>query len=100
MNPVPHDMYGHQAWADAEHWRAIGAHEAARDDQVIRNRLHHIHLVQRIFRWVVGDRKAELPLTRPDDFESFDDLMTYARSYHEEMQRFLDSMSESRLTET
>lgn len=100
MNPILLDMYGHQAWADAEHWRTIGAHETAREDQAIRNRLHHIHLVQRVFRWVVGDRKAEFALTTPADFKSFDELMTYARSYHEEMRRFLDSMSESRLTET
>jgi hypothetical protein len=26
MNSLLLDLYGHQAWADAEHWRAIGAH--------------------------------------------------------------------------
>src|SRR5262245_11071784 len=41
MNPLLTDLYGHQAWADAQHWRAIGAHRPARDDRAIRRRLHH-----------------------------------------------------------
>jgi hypothetical protein len=27
------DLYSHQAWADAEHWRALGAHQPARNDE-------------------------------------------------------------------
>ena len=41
-----HDLYRHQAWADAEHWRSIAGFDKGRDDDVIRKRLHHIHLVQ------------------------------------------------------
>ena len=54
MDQLLRDLYGHQAWADAEHWRAIEAHPAARDDQAIRRRLYHLHSVQRGFMWVVG----------------------------------------------
>jgi hypothetical protein len=56
------DLFNHQTWADAEHWRAIGAHPAARADQTIRKRLHHLHFVQHAFLWTVGDRK-DPPLT-------------------------------------
>jgi uncharacterized damage-inducible protein DinB len=93
------DLYGHQAWADAEHWRAFGAHQPARDDHVIRNRLHHIHLVQRAFLWLVGDQRTEFAMTRPDDFKSFDDLNAYARTYHGEVQRFMESITDARLSE-
>jgi uncharacterized damage-inducible protein DinB len=93
------DLYGHQAWADAEHWRAIGAHQPARDDQVIRNRIHHIHVVQRAFLWVVGDRRTPFAMTQPADFKSFDDLNAYARTYHDEMQRFMESITDARLSE-
>src|SRR5438876_7091463 len=53
MHRLLRDLYGHQAWTDAEHYRAIEAHPPARDDRAIRERLHHIHLVQRAFLWAV-----------------------------------------------
>ena len=42
----------HQAWADAEHWRAIETHAPAARDSAIGIRLHHIHMVQRVFMGV------------------------------------------------
>ena len=48
MNPLLRDLFGHQFWADVTLWTAIGAHAPAREDKVIRERLHHIHLVQRV----------------------------------------------------
>lgn len=98
-NPLLRDLYGHQAWADAEHWRAIGAHQPARDDSVIRNRLHHIHFVQHAFLWTVGDRATTFAMTKPDNFQSFEDLKAYARAFHEEVRRFLDGVSDARLAE-
>ncbi len=99
MNPLLRDFYGHQVWADAEHWRAIEAHPAARDDEAITKRLHHIHLVQRVFRWAVGDRQAPFVLTKPEDFRSLADLKSYAREYHEEMPGFLEAFTKARLDE-
>ena len=100
MNPLLRDFYGHQVWADAEHWRAIEAHPTARDDEAMTKRLHHIHLVQRGFRWAVGDRQAPFVMTRSEDFISLADLKSYGREYHEEMTGFMESISEARLTET
>src|SRR6266487_219241 len=70
MNSLLRDLYGHQIWADAEHWRAIGAHTAACDDKAIRDRLHHITIVQRAFLWAVGDRQDQFAFTTPDDRKS------------------------------
>jgi uncharacterized damage-inducible protein DinB len=100
MNPLLRDSYDHQAWADAEHWRAIEAHPAARDDEAIRKRLHHIHLVQRVFRWAVGDRQAPWPLTNAVDFAELADLKAYARAYHDAMAQFMAAVSDARLAET
>jgi uncharacterized damage-inducible protein DinB len=97
MGPLLADLYGHQAWADAQHWRAIGAHQPARDDQAIRVRLHHIHIVQRAFLWMVGDRKADFVMTKPEDFASFEELKSYARSYHDEVWQLMAGMSDERL---
>jgi uncharacterized damage-inducible protein DinB len=99
MNSLLLDLYGHQVWADAEHWRVIGAHPPARDDRTIRNRLHHIHFVQHAFLWMVGDRSAQFLMTKPDDFASFEALKTYARAYHDGIRRFIDAVSDRQLAE-
>ena len=99
MNPLLHDFYGHQVWADAEHWRAVEAHPPAAQDAAIRNRLHHIHIVQRAFLWAVGDRAEGLALTKADDFASLPALRRYAREYHDEVARVLESVTDSRLAE-
>ena len=99
MNPLLNDLYGHQAWADAEHWRAIGRHEPAREDPAIRARLHHIHLVQRVFRWAVGDRSTPFELSKPEDFPSFGQLRAYGREYHDEMLGFAATIGDHRLAE-
>jgi len=38
MNSLLQDLLAHQAWADAEHWRAIELHAPAREDQAIHDR--------------------------------------------------------------
>jgi uncharacterized damage-inducible protein DinB len=91
-----HDLYRHQAWADAEHWRAIGAFDTARNDAVIRTRLHHIHLVQHAFEWSVGDRAAPLQLTTPAQFPSFESLRDYARAFHARVEPYFDALTDAR----
>ena len=93
------NLYGHQSWADAEQWRALGEHPAARSDQAIHNRLHHIHFVQHAFLWTVGDRKSQFAMTTAEDFASFDELRSYAREYHERIAPFLAGLSDARLAE-
>jgi len=96
MNPLLRDLYGHQEWADAEHWRAIEATPAAADDAALRARLHHLHLVQRAFRWVVGDRRTPFAITKPEDVTGLGDVKSMAREYHEEVGRFLEALPEER----
>jgi uncharacterized damage-inducible protein DinB len=92
-----HDLYRHQAWADAEHWRAVGAFDAARQDDVTRTRLHHIHLVQHFFEWSVGDRATPPRLTTPADFPSFESLRDYARAFHARMEPSVGALTDERV---
>jgi uncharacterized damage-inducible protein DinB len=78
MNSTLHDLLRHQSWSDAEHWRAISHHAAARADEAIRNRLHHIHMVQRLFVWAVGDRNTDFSPGTPADFKTFEELRSFA----------------------
>ncbi len=98
-DPLLQDLYGHQAWADAEHWRALEEHPPALDDQRIRERLHHIHIVQRAFRWAVGNRAEQFELTKVSDFPTMAALKEYARGYHVEVGSWLEGLTEPQLAD-
>ncbi len=94
------ELYAHQEWADAEHWRAFEAYPAALADRAIRERLHHIHLVQSAFLWVVGPRTAQFVITKADDYAEVADLKALARKGHSAMAAMLGAIDEARLAET
>lgn len=81
------DLYDHQAWADAEHWRALEAHHAALHDLIIRTRLHHIHLSQRAFLSIL--RGEMVAMTTPAEFPTDAALKEYGRGYHQEVAAYL-----------
>ena len=83
------DLYGHQAWADAESWRAFETHGAALQDKALWERLHHIHLVQRFFLAVVrGEDLRQLKVTKPDSYTP-PALKLFARQFHAAAAEFL-----------
>jgi len=88
------ELYGHQEWADAEHWRALESHPPALADRAIRERLHHIHLVQSAFLWVVGPRTAQFVMTKAEDYSNMADLKAFARKVHTELAAMLDAMDD------
>src|ERR1700680_2701598 len=93
------ELYAHQEWADAEHWLALEAHAPALADRAIRERLHHIHLVQSAFLWVVGPRTAQCVITKAEDYPNMADLKIFARKGHAEWAAMLGGLSEARLAE-
>lgn len=99
MNSLLADLLGHQAWADAEHWRAMHAHPPAHDDRTLRTRLHHLHLVQRAFTWAVGDRRKSFDFSKAEDFSSFPDLMAFARDAHAALDRLRIGLTDTQLVE-
>jgi uncharacterized damage-inducible protein DinB len=92
------DLYGHQAWADSEHWKALEAQPGAFEDPAIRQRLYHIHLTQRAFLLIVQGKTLDLP--RLVDFSSMMALREYALSNHKDAVDFLEGASESQLAQT
>jgi hypothetical protein len=85
MTTYLHELYSHQEWADAEHWRAFEACPATLADRAIRERLHHIHLVQSAFLWVVGPRTEQFTISKVEDYPEMADLKAFARNYHSDM---------------
>jgi uncharacterized damage-inducible protein DinB len=94
------ELYAHQEWADAEHWRAFEEHPPALADRAIGERLLHIHLVQRAFLWVTGPRTSEFTFKKLEDFPRMTDLRDYAREYHAEMAGRLKVVTAARLVES
>jgi len=43
------DQFRHLEWADASVWQAVLESERASTDEALGERLHHIHMVQRLF---------------------------------------------------
>jgi uncharacterized damage-inducible protein DinB len=93
------ELYGHQEWADAEHWRAFQAHAASLADKAIRERLFHIHLVQHAFLWITGPRTSQFALKKLEDFRDAADLKHYAQQGHTDLHELLKAATPDRLGE-
>ena len=94
------ELYAHQEWADAEHWRAIEAHAPALEDKAIRERLLHIHLVQHAFLWITCPRTTPFVSKKVEDFPTMADLKSYAREGLSQMNQLLKDCSSDRMEET
>ena len=97
MSSYIDELYAHQEWADAEHWRSFEAHGSALADRPIRERLLHIHLVQAAFLWVMGPRTEQFAITKIEDYPDMADLKAFARKGHAEFATLLRGIGEARL---
>ena len=80
MNSYLDELFAHQQWADAEHWRAFEGHPAAFADKALYDRLYHIHLVQHAFLWVTGPRTAQFEYKKKvEEFGDAGALKKYER---------------------
>jgi uncharacterized damage-inducible protein DinB len=93
------ELYAHQEWADAEHWRAFEAHPATLEDKAIRERLLHIHLVQHAFLWVTGLRTAQFDFKKMEDFPTMADLKKYGRQGLADLRESLQNTSAKHMEE-
>jgi uncharacterized damage-inducible protein DinB len=95
MNSYLDELFAHQEWADAEHWRAFEAHAAALQDEAIRKRLLHIHQVQRGFLWICGPKTEGFAFKKLEDFPAMSDLKAYAREGNAGFQELLKTLDET-----
>jgi uncharacterized damage-inducible protein DinB len=99
MNTYLDELYAHQEWADAEHWRAFEAHAPALADKAIQERLLHIHLVQHAFLWVTGPRTAPFDFKKMEDFARTADLKKYGQQGLADLKAFVKSAGQDRMEE-
>lgn len=84
------ELFRHMEWADAKVWAAVLAHKEAAEDDSLKERLCHIHMVQRGFLKVW--RGAEV---RPVGGKSFPDLravMAWARDNYAEFNEYTSGL--------
>jgi uncharacterized damage-inducible protein DinB len=93
------ELYAHQEWADAEHWRAFEAHPPALEDKAIRERLLHIHLVQHGFLWVTSPERSDFAFKKLEDFPTMADLKQYARQGLHDINELLKKTNPERMEE-
>ena len=99
MDPYLDELYAHQEWADAEHWRAFEGHRGALADKALFERLYHIHLVQHGFLWITGPRNAEFDYKKVGDFADAAALKKYAQQGLAELDERVKSTTPGRLEE-
>jgi len=97
MSQMLLELYAHQAWADAEHWKALEAHPVALEDDAIRKRLHHIYEAQRAFLFIA----CKIKLDRSEFGKSYDmrALQDLTQRNHEKAAEFLKNATDEQLKE-
>lgn len=84
------DLFRHMEWADALVWRCVLPADRLAEDAGIRERLFHIHLVQRAF--LLFWREPSRPLPEPPAFSAAAALAAWGREYHREAAEYFKTI--------
>ncbi len=88
------ELTQHMEWADSVVFSAIRGKPQAEQDESLLMRLRHIHLVQKVFFDIWQNKSINAHET--DSFGAFE-LAVFAKSLHQEIQQFQNSLSPSDL---
>lgn len=88
------DLFRHMEWADALVWSTVLKTPALVDDNALRERLYHLHLVQRAFLHIW--RGEQMHLEGTDSLRG-ENLARWGRAYHEDVPGFLDPLDDGLL---
>lgn len=83
------------AWADATVWRAVLAAVPTADDRTVRERLWHIHMVQRAF-FAIWNGSAQ-DRSELASFAHLNELATWGLAYHDEVAPYLAALNATSL---
>ena len=88
------ELFQHMEWADGLVWQTVAASDAALEDDDLRVRLLHIHMVQRAFLKVW--REEPLNPAGVGDLRGAA-LAAWGQEYHQEVRQYLLGISEDEL---
>lgn len=95
MLDVIKDLYAHQEWADASHWRAVLGSGAARKDPELKERLVHLHGAQQV--WLGRWQGLPLPFPKAGDHATIEDTHHFAQACHAALRAYLSLRKEADL---
>jgi uncharacterized damage-inducible protein DinB len=90
-----HDLFRHMAWADAKVWRTALTTPGAEEDRLLREKLWHVHMVQRAFLAIW--RGSEPAFEELSSFPDLRALAAWGRGYHDDVAPFLTTIEASAL---
>lgn len=89
------ELTQHMEWADALLFRAVQETPKALDDEELHQRLHHIHLVQRVFLQIW--RGEDFVVREAAEFQGLGDLLAWARESHAGIRGVVENLEADRL---
>ena len=84
------DLFRHMEWADSVVWRSVLANKEATKDAQLRDRLHHIHLVQHGFL-LIWKGITTRPPTK--NFSHAMSVLNWAREYYIDVTGYLNNLT-------
>lgn len=97
MSQLLIELYQHQAWADAEHWKVFDAHPNALEDEIIRKRIHHIYQAQKAFLLICQKKVLDRQLLT--EIQNMSVLKNKIEANHKEAIEFIKNISDEQLGE-
>ncbi len=91
------ELYAHMEWADAKVWAGILSSEQAVQDAVVRDKLVHIHMVQRVYLNTWTQRPWEPPTAK--DVCDQHAVWRWAQPYYEEAKEFLRTATDDTVSQ-
>ena len=92
------DLYRHQEWADAMHWKAIESIPALLHDHELQQCLYHIHLTQYGYRCIIsGDTFVYKPF---EEFREVNLLKKFAVENHKRLVALVSDIDPAKLMES
>ena len=84
------ELFAHMEWADAQVWKAVRTIGSGEPDGELRDRLLHIHVVQRAFLniWTGQPMKFH----EADEFAALAELEAWARPYYGKARLHLEAL--------
>lgn len=92
------DLYAHQEWADAQHWRAIEQSPEAQNDPELLERLKHLHVVQRAFLTLFKNQSVDI-ISQLNGTLTLPELKEMAQAFSREAREYFKTVSPERLDE-
>jgi uncharacterized damage-inducible protein DinB len=89
-------LFSHMEWADSLIWDSVLSTDAAVDDRAVIERLHHVHVVQRIYLQMwrgTPDRGRELAT-----FADLAEVKAWAREYYRDLWAFVEQIDSQTLS--